>query len=57
MTLFTELGKNNARTTKEVFNLTQRCGEVHASCTLKTSFVVRALFLPNCVKRVMRHVR
>ena len=29
----------------------------HASCTLKTSFVVRALFLPNCVKRVMRHVR
>jgi hypothetical protein len=41
MTLFTQLGKNNARTTKEVFN-------VH---------VVRALFLPNCVKRVMRHVR
>jgi hypothetical protein len=40
MTLFTQLGKNNARTTKEIFN-------VH----------VRALFLPNCVKRVMRHVR
>ena len=37
--------------------LTQLCGEVHASYTLKTSFVVRALFLPNCVKRVMRHVR
>ena len=37
--------------------LTQLCGEVHASCTLKTSFVVRALFLSNCVKRVMRHVR
>jgi hypothetical protein len=40
MTLFTPLGKNNARTTKE-----------------KTTFVVRALFLLNCVKRVMRHVR
>jgi hypothetical protein len=47
MTLFTQLGKTNARITKEVY----------ASCTLKTSFVVRALFLPNCVKRVMRHVR
>jgi hypothetical protein len=47
MTLFTQLGKNNARTTKEVFN-------VHDA---KTSFVVRALFLPNCVKRVMHHVR
>jgi hypothetical protein len=46
MTLFTQLGKNNVGTTKEV-----------ASCTLKTSFVVRALFLPNCVERVMRHVR
>ena len=37
--------------------LIQLCEEGHASCTLKTSFVVRALFLPNCVKRVMRHVR
>ena len=37
--------------------LTQLCGEGHASCTLKTSFVVRVLFLPNCVERVMRHVR
>ena len=37
--------------------LIQLRGEGHASCTLKTSFVVRALFLPNCVKRVMRHVR
>jgi hypothetical protein len=70
MNLSTQLGKNNARTTKEVFNvhmyikdlfcstcivLTQLCEEVHASCTLKTSFVVRALFLPNCVKRFMRH--
>jgi hypothetical protein len=26
--------------------LIQLCGEDHASCTLKTSFVVRALFLP-----------
>jgi hypothetical protein len=43
MTLFTQLGKNNVGTTKEVFN-------VHDA-------VVRALFLPNCVKRVMRHVR
>jgi hypothetical protein len=34
--------------------LTQLCGEVHASCTLKTSFVVRALFLPYCVEMVMR---
>jgi hypothetical protein len=33
--------------------LIQLCEEGHASCTLKTSFVVRALFLPNCVKRVM----
>jgi hypothetical protein len=58
MTLFTQLGKNNARTTKVVFNggscvmyvkdhfcstcivLTQLCEEGHASCTLKTSFVV-----------------
>ena len=30
--------------------LTQLCEEGHASCTLKTSFVVRALFLPNCVR-------
>ena len=37
--------------------LTQLCGEDHASCTSKTSFVVRALFLPNCVERFMRHVR
>jgi hypothetical protein len=35
--------------------LTQLCEEGHASYTLKTSFVVRALFLPNCVKRDMRH--
>jgi hypothetical protein len=74
MTLFTQLGKNNVGTTKEVFNvhdggscvmyvkdlfcstpivLTQLCEKGHASCTLKTTFVVRALFLPNCVKRVM----
>jgi hypothetical protein len=51
MTLFTQLGKNNVGTTKEIFN-----EEGHASCTLKTSFVVPTLFLPNCVKRVMRHV-
>jgi hypothetical protein len=58
MTLFTQLGKNNVGTTKEVFNVHDAlCEEGHASCTLKTSFVVRALFLPNCVKRVMRHVR
>ena len=37
--------------------LTQLCGEVHASCTLKTSSVVPTLFLSNCVKSVMRHVR
>jgi hypothetical protein len=35
-----------------VIVLTQLCEEGHVSCTLKTSFVVRALFLPNCVKRV-----
>ena len=27
--------------------LTQLCEEGHASCTLKTSFVVPTLFLPN----------
>ena len=40
-----------------VLVLTQLCEEGHASCTLKTSFVVPTLFLPNCVERVMRHVR
>jgi hypothetical protein len=49
MALLTQLGKNNAHTTKEVFNvhdvLIQLCEESHASCTLKTSFVVPTLFL------------
>jgi hypothetical protein len=52
MNLFTQLGKNFRST---CIVLTQLCEEGHASCTLKTTFVVRALFLPNCVKRVMRH--
>jgi hypothetical protein len=36
--------------------LTQLCEEDHASCTLKTSFVVRALFLPKNNARTTKEV-